>query len=45
MPLAASDPVVQNMGAEQLDKLMAKTKGHGARRESHGVHGSGPTPG
>jgi len=26
VPLAASDPVVQNMGAEQLDKLMAKTK-------------------
>ena len=26
MPLAASDPVVQNMGVEQLDKLMAKTK-------------------
>ncbi|HAI01336.1 MAG TPA: excinuclease ABC subunit B [Flavobacteriales bacterium] len=25
-PLAASDPVVQNMGAAQLDKLMAKTK-------------------
>ena len=26
MPLAASDPVVQNMGVEQLDKLMVKTK-------------------
>ena len=26
VPLAASDPVVQNMGVEQLDKLMAKTK-------------------
>ena len=26
VPLAASDPVVQNMGAEQLDKIMAKTK-------------------
>ena len=25
-PLADSDPVVQNMGAAQLDKLMAKTK-------------------
>ncbi|MEE2837896.1 MAG: excinuclease ABC subunit UvrB [Bacteroidota bacterium] len=25
-PLAVSDPVVQNMGAAQLDKLMAKTK-------------------
>lgn len=26
VPLAASDPVVQNMGGAQLDKLMAKTK-------------------
>ena len=31
VPLAASDPVVQNMGAEQLDKLMAKTKKDMAR--------------
>ena len=26
VPLVASDPVVQNMGGAQLDKLMAKTK-------------------